>query len=55
MDLMKSPNSLQVDSPDPHPFACVMLYELHELYSGAFLSRPPCDIHYCPLVGGVLS
>ena len=26
MHLRKSPNSLQVDSPDPHPFACVTLY-----------------------------
>ena len=26
MDLAKSPYSLLVGSPDPHPFACVMLY-----------------------------
>ena len=26
MDLIKSPHSLYVDSPDPHSFACVMLY-----------------------------
>ena len=45
MDLMNSPDSLQVDSPDPHPLACVMLH------SGASLWRPPCDIHYCPLIG----
>ena len=24
----ESPSSLQVDSPDPHPFACVMLYSV---------------------------
>ena len=31
MDLRKIPDSLQVDSPCPHPFACVLLY------SGAYL------------------
>ena len=49
MDLRKSPDSLQVDGPDPHPFACVMLY------SGASLWQPPRDIHYCPLIGAVLN
>ena len=32
MDLRKSPDSLQVDSPNPHPFACVMLYSIQSPY-----------------------
>ena len=47
MDLMKSPDSLQVDSPDPHPFACVMLHYI-TLHTASVLEGTSIKHFYSP-------